>query len=132
MQEQQSRNKVVASALSILRRVRTVAQLSPFVYTLGYIVILFLYNRASWLVLDVLDDLFYISPVVIVINLVYSRILKFCRWHKVSCLLPLIPELANLSEALPLTFSVEQAVIINYAAILTSALFLIAAYKVFF
>ena len=116
----------------MLRRVKTVAQLSPFIYTLGYIIILLLYNRASWLVLDVLDDLFYISPVVIIVNLVYSRILKFCRWHKVSCLLPIIPELANLSEALPFTLSVEQAVIINYATVLTSALFLIAAYKVFF
>lgn len=131
MQEKQSRNKVVASALQMLRRVKTLAQLSPFVYALGYIIILFLYNRASGLVLDVLDDLFYVSPLVIVTNLLYSRILKFCIWHKIACLLPIIPEIANLSEALSISLYVEQAAFVNYSAIATSALFLISAYKVF-
>ena len=84
------------------------------------------------MVLDVLDDLFYVSPVVIVMNLVYSRILKMCVWHKVACALPLIPEIANMSEALPFDFSVGQAQLINYAAAITSVLFIIAAYKVFF
>ena len=107
-------------------------QLAPFVYALGYIIILFLYNFASDIVLDVLDDLFYVSPVVIAMNLVYSRILKLCVWHKVACVLPLIPEVANMSEALPFEFSFNEAHIINYSAAITSILFVFTANKVFF
>ena len=132
MESEQSRNNVVLSALNILRRVKKAVQLSPFVYAFAYIVILLLYDTASDMVLDVLDDLFYVSPVVIVINLVYSRILKMCAWHKTACLLPLIPEIANMSEEFPIEFTISQAQIINYASAITSILFLIAAYKVFF
>ena len=128
----QQRNKVVLDAIEMLRKTRKVVQLSPFVYTFLYIVILLLYNHASAMVLDVLDDLFYISPVVIAINLIYSRILKMCVWHKVACLLPLIPELANIYEAVPFDFSVGQATVINYAVVVCSVLFIVSAYKVFF
>lgn len=106
--------------------------MAPFVYALGYIVILLIYNTASDIILDVLDDLFYISPVVIIVNLVYSRILKFCVWHKVACLLPIIPEAANLCDPFFVEYSLAHVQIINITVGITSILFIISAYRVFF
>ena len=116
----------------MLKRVRRIAQLSPFVYAFAYIIILILYNFASDTTLDVLDDLFYISPVVIVINLVYSRILKFCKWHKVACVLPLFPELVNLAEPFIVVLYQDQTIVLNSVLAALSILFVISAYKVFF
>ena len=131
-QEQLRRNSIIVSAIVMLKRVKNVAQLSPFIYTLAYIAILLLYNVASEIVLDVLDDLFYVSPIVIAVNLIYSGILKLCPWHKAACLLPLIPEAANIIDSEKYIFYVDQSVLLNYSTAITAVLFIIAAYKVFF
>ena len=132
MQEKQSRNDVVASALQILRRIRKAVQITPFVYVFCYLVILVLYNTADELVLDILDDLFYASPLVIFANLVFSKILKLCIWHKVACLLPLLPEIANLCDPIIFEWRIEPAIALNGITVVTSIIFFIAAYKVFF
>ena len=116
----------------MLKRVRRIAQLSPFIYALAYIIILILYNFASEITLDVLDDLFYVSPVVILINLVYSRVLKFCKWHKVACILPLLPELVNLAEPFVVVLYQNQTIVLNGILAALSILFIFSAYKVFF
>lgn len=37
------------------------------------------------------DMLFYVSPVAVFFNLRMSKIFKMCKWHRLECLLPLLP-----------------------------------------
>lgn len=114
-----------------LRTITRTVQIISFVYTGVYILSLILYLFVSESVCCVLDTLFYTSPLIICLLLVESKILKLCRWHKIACILPLIPQIALLVDSFVVELS-EVAVVVN---IITSALmlilFVIAAYKVF-
>lgn len=52
---------------------------------IGYIV--FSDNVAA-----ILDILFYVSPLVVVLLWMLSRSLKMCNWHRLECVLPLVPQ----------------------------------------
>lgn len=90
------------------------------------------YWFANERMLKILDSLFYISPVVVLQFLVLSRSLRLCKWHKMACTLPLIPQVAVLLDSTVMTFSenIARAGVILMAVM--SALLLLAAYKVFF
>lgn len=114
-----------------LRSITLAVQITPFVYTALYIAILFTYPFAKDSVLNILDTLFYVSPLVVVILLRYSRILKLCVWHRTACCLPLVPQVAVLVDYHIAQFS-RTAVWIHYATmLLMTALLLVAAYNVF-
>ena len=78
-----------------------------------------------------LDTLFYVSPIVVIGNLLESRILKLCKWHRASCILPLCPQVNLFIDRYIYEFSfyAELAHIIMIIAM--TALLLVSAYKVF-
>ena len=115
-----------------LRQVTLAVQIMPFAYTLLYLISMVCYWFANERMLKILDSLFYISPVVVLQFLVLSRSLRLCKWHKMACTLPLIPQVAVLLDSTVMTFSenIARAGVILMAVM--SALLLLAAYKVFF
>lgn len=115
-----------------LRSITRMVQLAPFVYTFLYIFIVGLYPWASYGTAQVLDTLFYVSPVVIAINLIESRILKLCKWHKTSCCIPLIPQIAILIDRHIVQFTISASLLCTIVFLSMLVLFLISAYKVFF
>lgn len=115
-----------------LRSITRMVQLAPFVYAFLYIFIVGLYPWASYGTAQVLDTLFYVSPVVIAINLIESRILKLCKWHKTSCCIPLIPQIAILIDRHIVRFTISASLLCTIVFLSMLALFLISAYKVFF
>lgn len=115
-----------------LRSITRMVQLAPFVYAFLYIFIIAFYPWASFETAQVLDTLFYVSPVVIAINLIESRILKLCKWHKTSCYIPLIPQIAVFIDAHIVRFTTHTTQICVGVFLTMLALFLISAYKVFF
>ena len=120
--------------LAVLERLRAITltvQVIPFVYTGLYIIILCLYLFASESVLTVLDTLFYVSPVAVVAFLVESRILKLCRWHKLACSLPLLPQVVVAFDRWVYEFWVWETYIHISMSLLMAVLLLVAAYKVF-
>ena len=107
-------------------------QVAPFVYALfcivAYVLYLFATDDAIWIA-----NLFlYISPVVVINNLINSRILKLCRWHKTTCILPLLPNASVAFDRyiyeLPVSYATANVITI----LVLSGLLLIAAYNVFF
>lgn len=115
-----------------LRSVTLAVQLMPFIYDSCYLIVLALYLSANEKTLGVLDTLFYVSPVMVIQFLILSRLLKLCKWHKMACILPLIPQVSVLAESFLVTFS-EDAVRIHLATILLlTVLLLISTYNVFF
>lgn len=122
----------VKALIGTLRKITQVVQLAPFIYTGLYILVLISYLFAQDNVLNVLDLIFYVSPVVTLIFLLESRVLKLCAWHRAACVLPVIPQIVSLVDSVFIEFTVYEAAIFNGMLLLMSVLLLIAAYKVFF
>lgn len=115
-----------------LRTVTLAVQLMPFIYDSCYLVVLALYLFADEKTLEVLDTLFYVSPVMVIHFLILSRLLKLCKWHKMACALPVIPQASVLAERFFVTFS-EDAVRAHLAiTLLLTVSLLISTYNVFF
>lgn len=117
--------------ISKLRSITTAVQIAPFVYALFYIIALVIYLFASEQIMYVLDAILYVSPIVVVMNLLESRILKLCRWHKMTCVLPLVPQVNIILDDYIYRFSVRAEIIHIAMVIAMSVLLLVAAYNVF-
>lgn len=84
-------NKDILALVNILRKVTVIVKICPFIYAVLYALCMFGYLSMSESVATILDQLFYTSPIVVVNNLVLSRSLKLCKWHRLECILPIIP-----------------------------------------
>ena len=118
--------------VSVLRNITWAVQIFPFVYTALYIPVFIAYNFAPDTALDILDALFYVSPVVILAQLLYSRLLKLCIWHRIACCIPLLAELVDFTDSYIYQLSANQVYIINITIVVMIVLYAIAFYKVFF
>ena len=115
-----------------LRSITTAVQIKPFVYTLLYICALIFYLFASERVISLLDTLFYVSPIVVIGNLIESRILKLCKWHKTACILPALPQVNLFIDRYIYEFSIHAELAHITMTIIMAVLLLVAAYNVFF
>lgn len=130
--ESQENKRIIAYIISKLRSITRMVQLSPFVYAFFYTAIVGFYPFVSYESSRALDTLFYISPTVIIINLIESKILKLCKWHKTACLLPLIPQIIIFIDAHIVRFTTSAVYLCIGTFLVMLILFLISAYKVFF
>ena len=124
-------DKDVIAIVSILRKVTKVVKIYPFVYAILYALCMFGYMIGSEGLSCALDQLFYTSPISILFALILSRSLKLCKWHKLECILPMIPliHLAIDSYIIPLS---NVSAIINVGTIIAICILsLINAYFVF-
>ena len=121
----------------ILRLIRTLryitlsVQFAPFVYSILYIISLIVSLSGNIVAQRFFDSAFYVSPFLVAVHLIYSRILHLCVWHKTACLLPLLPMVASFVDYF-VCFNTHAAIIINSTFILMFGLLLVSAYKVFF
>lgn len=90
-----------------------------------------LYLFCSEEVAGICDSLFYVSPVTIASFLILSRLLKMCVWHRVTCLMPLIPQALSLIDRYLIEFPLSAGTIVIYISALSFALLLLCAYKTF-
>ena len=114
-----------------LRAITLAVQIIPFAYTGLYIIVLSLYLFASEGALSALDSLFYVSPMVVLAFLIESRMLRLCRWHRLACSLPLLPQIEVAVDRWVYEFTVGEAYILIGTVMVMAVLLLIAAYKVF-
>lgn len=84
-------SKDILAIVKILRNVTTIVKLCPFVLSISYIVLIVGYMSCGEAVSTLLDQIFYTSPLVVAMNLILSRVLKLCKWHRLECSLPLFP-----------------------------------------
>ena len=114
-----------------LRNVTLATQLMPFIYGALYILSMVIYYYGPEYASRVCDTLFYISPIVVIEFLVLSRALRLCKWHKIACCVPLIPQAVSIVDYYIIELS-ELAVQLNlFICIGSIVLLLIAAYNVF-
>ena len=130
MVNREERDKILA-ILERMRSITLAVQVIPFIYTGLYIIALICYLFASENVLTVIDTFLYVSPVMVVAFLVESRILKLCKWHKMACALPLLPQVSIIIDRYFHELCVEDIYVHFTVITLMAVLLLVAAYKVF-
>ena len=114
-------------------RIVLAVQIAPFVYTLLFIVVFALaFFSTNTVMMDVIDYFCFVSPVVIVAHLIYSKMLRFCIWHRLACALPIIPQAVDLYDTYVCEFSVEQIIIVKATILVTIILYFLFAYGTFF
>lgn len=125
---QGERNRLVI----ILRRITMAVQVFPFVYTGFFIVLFTAYSFGEGAILDIIDHLTFVSPIVVVAHLVYSKMLMMCKWHRAACALPLFPQAVDVADTYIFHFGETEWIISSITILITFILFLIAIYKVFY
>lgn len=103
----------------------------PFIYSVLYILSLAIGLFASDDVVKTFDMLFYASPVTVISFLIFSRLLKMCRWHRTACLVPIFPQIISFIDYYVVQFPLSVLAITIVTLIAMTALLLAAAYKTF-
>ena len=130
MEEAELKGKV-QHIVDKLRQITTLVQLAPFVLTFIYFIVFGLYFILPDILLNVIDTLFYTSPIVALLLLAQSKILCLCKWHRTACLLPIVPHAFSAADYTLIVFSNDFARIVIASTIAMAILLLIAAYKIF-
>ena len=131
MERQDPRAELIRTIHMMVSRVTKAVQVTPFIYSSIFVIVYFLYSFVDEKVMDIIDMGFYISPLVMVIFLVYSRILHLCKWHRITCVLPLVPQIYYILDSV-FTFSQDEILVANILTVIMLIILLISAYKVFY
>lgn len=130
MDQQDQRLELIRTVHKIFDRIVFAVKVTPFIYSSIFVVVFYVYNLASERVLDVIDTLFYVSPFVVIVFCVYSKILKLCIWHRITCIIPVIPQAIDWMDSF-LHFTQDEVYEANIIAIILIVLLLISAQRVF-
>lgn len=107
-------------------------QVFPFIYTALFIFLFAAYSVTEGVWLDIIDYTVFVSPAVVVAHLIYSRMLKMCRWHRVACAIPLLPQAVDQFDLYIRELGEYSWIVVAATIQVTMTLFLVAIYKVFF
>ena len=124
-------HKDILAIVRILRKVTKIVKIYPFVYAILYALCMIGYLVCDDFVSIMLDQLFYTSPIVVSCNILLSYSLKLCKWHRLQCLLPMIPLITLLVDVTIFPISKIASTINALTVILLFTLSLINAYFVF-
>lgn len=61
----------------------------PFFFAFFYLASIFSYIWMPKVYIGYLDLAFYVSPMVILYELILSKIFHLCKWHRLECVLPM-------------------------------------------
>ena len=122
----------VTNFVTILRRITLAVQVFPFIYTAIFIFLFTAYSFSDGVVLEIIDYFAFVSPIVVVAHIVYSRMLKMCKWHRTACAIPLIPQAVDLFDNYVYHFEHNAWVVVCATIIVSLCLFLFCIYKVFY
>lgn len=107
-------------------------QVFPFVYTALFVVLFSAYSFGEGVMLDIIDYATFVSPAVILAHIFYSLMLRLCKWHRIACALPLIPQSVDIFDTYVLRLDHTSWLIVSVTIIVTMFLFLVSIHMVFF
>lgn len=124
-------NNDIIAIVKILRKVTKIVKVYPFIYAILYALCMIGYVVGSEELSYTLDQLFYTSPISVFFALLLSNSLKLCKWHRLECILPMIPLIHLVIDTYVISLSNVSA-ILNVATIIFLCIAsLINAYFVF-
>lgn len=74
----------------VLRRVTTLVKVAPFIVAFLLMITVMGYCFLPGAIIDMLDKLFYLSPLAVYFFLRLSKELYLCKWHRLECILPVV------------------------------------------
>ena len=92
------RKEGIEKIIWVARYSTVLVKAMPFVFAIFYLIGLSSYIWSSNTIIGYLDLAFYVSPMVILYELILSKIFHLCKWHRLECVLPmfgLIPVLVD-------------------------------------
>lgn len=75
--------------ISVVRYSTVLVKVMPFCFAFVYLAGIFSYILMPKAYIGYLDLAFYVSPIVILYELILSKIFHLCKWHRLECVLPL-------------------------------------------
>lgn len=75
--------------ISVVRYSTVLVKVMPFFFAFFYLAGIFSYILMPKAYIGYLDLAFYVSPIVILYELILSKIFHLCKWHRLECVLPL-------------------------------------------
>lgn len=121
----------IINAIGILKSITRIVKIVPFLYTFLYILFLVLQFIVNETALCIMENILYVSPIMILLFVLLSYKLKFCKWHRVECLLPITQQVLSLVDAYIYEFGEYSVYVIIYTIALLFTLSLVNAYFVF-
>lgn len=117
--------------IEILRKVTVTVKTFPFFYVLGLMFYWLVAPTLSLEAITEIDGAIYLSLIMVLFLIRLSYCVKLCKWHRLQCSLPLLPQIVDKIDVYVYEFGTYLA-IINYIIIGSiGVLSLINAYFVF-
>ena len=129
--EKDVRQDKVLKAIRILRDVTVIVKIFPFLSSLLYIIFFLAQLLFQNDVVYEMESLFYISAFVVVLLIVLSYRLRLCKWHRIQCLLLLMPQVFSYIDMYVYEYGVHSAIIADIALTFILAVSVLNAYKMF-
>lgn len=83
------RKEGIEKIISVVRYSTVLVKAMPFFFAFFYLTGIFSYILMPKAYIGYLDLAFYVSPMVIIYELILSKIFHLCKWHRLECVLPL-------------------------------------------
>lgn len=116
-------------SVGITRRVTRAIKIYPFIYTVIYIPCMFSYLIFDEDVCTWIDTLFLMSAMNVAFMVKLSYCVKLCKWHRLQCCLPLLPQPLIFVDNHIYCFGKTSAIINVWLAVAIALLTLINIYK---
>lgn len=116
---------------SIVKPVTITVKTFPFFYALGLILFWIIAPALNYEVISTVDSLIFLSAIMVVFLIRLSYCVKLCIWHRLQCVLPLLPQAIAQVDEYICEFG-EYVSAVNYTTTgIVFILSLVNAYKVF-
>lgn len=98
MENREEKDGRILMMIRILRNITIAMKVIPFVYVSLYIVGMLVYMFCSEQASEIVDLLFYVSPLTCLFFFGCSYILRFCNWYRSQTLLPVITQISVIVD----------------------------------
>lgn len=113
-----------------LRRAVVTIKLFPFIYVFALLNMWLLYPLMDATALAIIDSIIFVSALTVAFLVRLSYCVGLCKWHRLQCSLPLLPQISALIDGYVYEFGSYTATV-NYALMIgIFILSLVNLYKV--
>lgn len=117
--------------LNVVRKTTKAIKLFPFIYAVILLITMPLLAYSTIEVTENISSFIYISLLVVIFLIYLSYCVKLCKWHRIQCCLPLLPQITIFIDENIYEFGSEMAIIDFITLAIIFLLSLINTYFVF-
>lgn len=103
--------------LAVIRKTTKAIKIFPFVYILILLIILPLMSYMDIDTATFISGCIFESPLLIAFLILLSYSVKLCKWHRIQCALPLVPQIADFIDTYIYEYG-EALATLNFAILI--------------